>query len=355
MANLRALESADLDAVGALMDRRLKGSSAAWRERLPWQRDSNPWRSADAGGTVLVEAKRVVGYHFYVAQPMQISGAQCQAHFALDLFIDPAFRDGLNSIGLIKAIAPVDPECVMATSTANEISVAVWRRLGAKAQSDGDIALVKPVRHGRLMLAAAERGLRGRPQAHIPRSWHAAPEDCAEIELRSQWSGRSLATRFEAAAQFWQQVRHQYPLSTDRTEAYLRWRYAPSSPGGTVIGLFDAVGTLRAWYAFRSSQRGSAVRFSVFKVLDIIADPHDRDAIAACVDDMTHRARALADIIEVRGMRSEIRAGLRAAEFRARRLASNPFLVAAKPRRSRPLPTPDSWHLVPADGDAGFA
>jgi hypothetical protein len=122
-----------------------------------------------------------------------------------------------------------------------------------------------------------------------------------------------------------------------------------------VIGLFDGGGTLRAWYAFRSSQRGSAMRVSVFKVLDIVADPRDRDAIAACTADMTRRARALADIIEVRGMRAEMRAGLRAAGFRTRRLASNPFLVAAKPRRSRPLPPPDSWHLVPADGDAGFA
>jgi hypothetical protein len=354
VAHVRAVEASDLDAIAALMERRRAASGRAWRERMAWQVDANPWAAGHAPGSILVEGQRIVGYHFYVAQPLRADDEPCLGHFAFDLYVEPDFRGALSSIALIKATAP-GGDAVMATSTANESSVALWQRLGAKAQAGGDIALVRPLRPLPLLLAAAERALRGRPSAALPVPWRAGRDDLADIELRDGWSGRALTERPDDAAALWADVRRDFPLATERDAAYLRWRYAAAAPGGTLVGLFDGRGALRAWYAYRLSERGAAMRVSVSRILDIVAAAGDREAIAACAADMRLRVRGRADIIEVRGMHARVRDALRAVGFRPRKLASNPFLVVSKARRRRALPPETDWHLVPADGDAGFA
>jgi hypothetical protein len=354
MPTIRPVGPADLDAIAGLMNGRLKDSGEAWRERLKWQCDANPWLDDEPAGMALVEQGRVVGYHFKLAQPMWLGGVTRVAYFGLDLFVESRFRGGLNSVALVKSIAATNSRSIVAASTANEISLALWSRLGAKVQVGGDVALVKPVSYARLAIAAAERALRGAPPTRVPRAWRAAAPAMADIALPQRWSGRSLSARPELAAQLWDRLRESYPLSTDRSTTFLRWRYGSRSPGGALIGIFDPSGGLRAWYAFRLSPRGGAVRIEVFKLLDFLVASEDGEAIARAAQDMALRARGLADIIEARGMRSEIRRRLQAAGFRPRKLPSNPFLVVA-PKLARDLPPPDTWHLVPADGDAGFA
>jgi hypothetical protein len=355
MASVRTVECTDLDAIEHLMEGRLAGSGTAWRQRLAWQYDANPWKDSAPCGVVLVHDGRIVGYHFGMTQPIWLGDAATVATFGLDLYIDESFRGGLDSIGLIRAIVPPGPDVLVATSSANDASMEIWLRLRAAASCHGDVALIKPVRRARLALAVAERALRGSPPAVVPRPWRPRALPVAPMEPRAGWRSEALEAPFDEAAGLWCDVRRHFELSTDRDQPYLQWRYGEQSQGGTLIGLYDAAGALRAWYAFRLSDRGAMVSVRVLKLLDMVAAPDDAQAIAACVTDLTVRAGHLAHVVEARGMRAEFRAGLRAGGFRVRRLPSNPFLIWARPRRLQALPPPAAWHLVAADGDAGFA
>lgn len=355
MASVRTVECTDLDAIERLMESRLAGSGAAWRQRLAWQYDANPWKDGAACGVVLVHAGHIVGYHFGMTQPLWLGDAATVATFGLDLYIDQAFRGGLDSISLIRAIVPPGPDVLVATSSANGASMEIWLRLRAAPSCHGDVALIKPVRRARLALAVAERALRGSPRAVVPRPWRPRASSVAPMEPRAGWRSGPLEAPFDEAAGLWCDVRRHFELSTDRDRPYLQWRYGAQSQGGILIGLYDAAGALRAWYAFRLSDRGATVSVRVLKLLDMVAAPNDAEAIAACVTDLTARARHSAHVVEARGMRAEFRAGLRAGGFRARLLPSNPFLVWARPKRLQALPPPAAWHLVAADGDAGFA
>jgi hypothetical protein len=355
LATIRWVELGDFDAVEAMMERRLPGSGTAWRKRTAWQWEANPWQKSGRYGAVLANGGRIVGYHFGQAQPLWMSGSSSVAIFTFDLFIEEDFRRGLDSMGLIRAITTLEPEGIVATTTSNEVAVGIWTRL-MKAQSaaEGEISLVKPLKLGSLALAAAERALLNQPQTVVARPWHAGKEESFEIELPNGWVSKPLGYPFDAPAALWREVREHFLLTTDRDVAWLQWRYGSSSPGGALVGLFDAKGDLRAWYSYRLSERGRSFPLRVFKLLDMIALPSDAQAIEACAADSLARGRRLAHIVEARGMRPEFRRGLLAAGFSERRLPSNPFLVCAKPNRLSTLPPAHTWHLVPGDGDGGF-
>jgi hypothetical protein len=354
MPLVRAIQGSDLDAIAQLMELRLRGAGVAWRKRLAWQHDANPWKDGGPCGVVLEDSKRIVGYHFGIPQPLWLGDRTALATFALDLYIDERFRGGLHSISLIKAIAPRNVGSLVASSSANDISQEIWKRLRAVPAPGGDMALVKLLRPARLALATAERLVRGAPRASVPQPWQPDASDGAPQAPRSGWRSELLRAPFEAAAELWRQVRPRFPLATDRDGPYLRWRYGADSQGGAVVGLFDAGNVLRCWYAFRLSDRGGAVPLRVFRLLDLVASPDDRQAIAACVADVSARARRRADVVEARGMRAEFRAALSDNGFRERRLPSNPFLLWSPPRSS-PLSPSSTWHLVSADGDGGFS
>lgn len=331
------------------MNAREAGLGDSWLRRLPWQA-RNPWQANVPMGFVLDVDGEPEGYHFVIAQPLWLDGHVVPALFALDLFVAPRWRGTLHSLALTRSVFFLAGAGPVFTTTANSTSEALWTRLGARPLPLGNVSLVRFHPSVRLAVAAAERtGLR---VSWLTAPTHSKPPDPEPVDLRAGWRSEPIGPGHAAAAGLWAQVRSSFPLATERTEGFLDWRYASDSPGGVLIGLREAGGSLRAWYAYRLAERGERTRVRLFSVLDVVGRPDDREALVALGRDVLGRARASgAEVVEARGLRPEFRSALReGARMSERRLTSNPFLGKVRP----PAPPAEDWHLVSGDGDGGF-
>ena len=344
------MEPSDHPGVARSMNAREPGLGDSWLRRLPWQA-RNPWQAHVPLGFVLDAGGEPAGYHFVIVQPLWLDGRVVPALFALDLFVAAEWRGTLHSLALTRSVFLLAGAGPIFTTTANPTSEALWTRLSARPLPQGGVSLVRFRLSVRLATAAAERAGLRIPWGGAPtRSRPPAPE---LADLGSGWRSEPLEAFHAEAAGLWAQVRPLFPLATDRTAEFLAWRYAPDSPGGVLIGLRENGGPLRAWYAYRLTERGGRTRVRLFSVLDVMGKPEDREALTALGRDVLGRARATgAEVVEARGMRREFRSALReGARLSERRLPSNPFLGKVRP----PAPPAEDWHLVSGDGDGGFA
>jgi len=332
------------------MDARRPGQGESWLRRILWQA-RNPWQADVPLGFVLDADGEVVGYHFVIVQPLWLDGRTVPVPFALDLFVAPEWRGLGHGLALIRAIFQVAGSGPVFTTSANEVSEALWTRLGAERLPRGEASLVRFRPSLRLAVAGLERlGLR-LPRAIPPA--RSRPSIPLSADVGAGWVAEPLVAPYAAAAELWARIRSSFPLATDRSSEFLTWRYAADSPGGVLIGVRRPGGPLRGWYAYRLTERGEGTRVCLFSVLDVMGPPDDREALAAVGRDVDRRVRALkADVLEVRGMRREFRRALQQAlRMHERRLPANPFLG----RLGSSAPAAEDWHLVAGDGDEGFA
>lgn len=347
----REAELGDLPAVADRIAAQSPGTRERWLKRMQWQTVGNPWSRGRVNGIVLVDDGRIVGHYFVIPQPVWSAGATGTAVFGLDLFISAPYRGGFTSMNLIRAAHRLGQPVVVATSSANPISEAIWHRLGAKPLADGAVSLARPLRWLRVLVAAAARAIPGGALTMSSAPRESEPLPSLPSSPGAGWTAR-IASDFSEAARLWSEVRPRFAIATDRSEEYLAWRYGPDSPGGQLVLISDPEGRIRAWYACRVSSRGTRVRARLVRVLDVVAAPDDAPAIDRCIHDLVTRARAArADLIEARGMAQPFRARFEANGFRPRMLPANPFLLLPG---ARPLPEGGIQHLVAADGDAGF-
>ena len=238
------------------------------------------------------------------------------------------------------------------STSCNVSSAPLWKAMGAHAVPGSDMEYVFPLRLDVLLrafvgrksssaLAAAGARLAGRCANAVPRLLSRKPSTLT-IEACRDW---------EKLEELFRRHRPADLITTDRTAAFLRWRYAESAPNlpFDVCVVRDTQGR-EGWFALGSVRRGREGEFQGAMLLDA-AWPRDTMRVADVFRAIVSVAASRADVVCF-----QPRPGV---DYRQcsrwlipRRLeAPKAFLVTAK--GAAPLAT-SALDLVSADGDLAF-
>ena len=331
------------------MNAEAAGAGLMWRERFDWMVRDNPWTTG-VWGEVLEENGAVLGFAVEVPHPMWVDGTSTIGWMHMDVWLDPSVRGGFTGFQIYKRFMSRHRPEVCATTTANPTSAAVWDKLRGTPQPGSDTALLKVLRPLRVAVSAAEHRLRGSSRS-LPLSWTPAalaPRRAGAHQSRS-------AGNLEDLSAFWRRQAPRYTLAVDRTEAWLRWRYAAQGPPAQLVELTDDHGAVRGFYAYRLTRRGNATSIRVATLLDLVVDPSDQRATTDLTADLVARTKQEgAALLEVKGGASNIRDAFQRAGFRAR-AGGEPAYWVRLPKAQKHLDQDaERWNLMPGDGDAGL-
>jgi hypothetical protein len=236
------------------------------------------------------------------------------------------------------------------STSCNAASGALWGALGARAVPDADAEYVLPLDlgivlssflAGRTSSAVATGAARtlGRCatrvlRAVVPRSAGVISEPCRDWEKLAE-----LARRHRPGD--W--------ITADRSAAFLKWRYGPSSPDhASDIRVFRDTRGNEGWFSLGHTVRGDRIRGRV--LLDATW-PREHMGFDAVLTAIARFAERDADAIYFRPRPGVDYGDCRPWIMRRRREPPSVFAVAAKGRA--PLAV-SSLDLVFADGDGGF-
>ncbi len=195
MSRIRALEEADIEAVGAMFQRVLRRKSAPAPASLAaymrrFYLDA-PGRGEGIGSLVhLDEAGRVSGFVGVHGMPMTFEGRRLRAAICGSLMVEDRAGDPMAGARLLKAFMD-GPQDLSFSETANEVSVQLWTRLHGVVLAQYSLDWVRVIRPSgfalglladrvgalRLFgpLASAVDGLWRRPMRAGERHWSALP------------------------------------------------------------------------------------------------------------------------------------------------------------------------------------
>lgn len=331
------------------MNAEAAGAGLAWSQLLPWLFDANPWQTGQFG-EIYEDGRTLLGHAVEFPQPLWLDGASTVGWMHMSVWLHPSVRGSFAGVQIYKRFLSRHRNELCATTTANGTSAAVWEKLRGVPQRGTDVALLKVLRPGRVVLAAVEHWLRGGSR-RVPWVW--TPAETANRSAGPFLSGRpaSLA-ELEAC---WRRNAHRYVLATDRTEAWFAWRYGADAPESQLVALSGADGEVVAFYAYKLSRRGGTFATTVATVLDLVADTAKPEVMNAVLRDLVARASAEgADLVEMKGGANDVRVWFEAVGFRPRR-GANPGYWIRLPKTHRSLASaPERFNLVPGDGDAGY-
>jgi hypothetical protein len=158
---------------------------------------------------------------------------------------------------------------------------------------------------------------------------------------------RSFDERFTA---LWERVASKFTFAVRRDAAYLQWKYVALPHIRYEVIALDRGGEIAGYAVFRHVDEP---RGRVTALVDLLADPDDRDAVVSLLNAVEHEARtAGSDKIRAFVMNAAFRATMRAqGYFHVRSTIELVAKVNAVPVDERFYADTGAWHVMFGDSD----
>ena len=239
------------------------------------------------------------------------------------------------------------------STSCNAVSGELWAALGAHAVPDSDAKYVLPLNldvvlsaflaaraSSSLVMGSARvlaRCATSIWRSVVPTSSDISVDPCRDWEKLAALADRNRSRRW---------------VTTDRSAAYLEWRYGPGSPNQAAdICVFRDTGGNEGWFALGETVRGDRITVRGRALLDATW-PRDQMEFGAVLTAIARFAERDTDAIYFRPRRGVDYGELRRFILHRRREPPCAFAAAGKGRS--PV-APASLDLVLADGDSGFS
>jgi GNAT superfamily N-acetyltransferase len=334
----RAEDRVEIDALfRRVFGAELADASAA---RWDWQYRQNPnagepqiWIARDDG--------KVVGQYATMPVRLRVNGQEIDASWGMDVMVAPERqRQGLGEVLFRTWDRNTGASLGMGLSAGSHQCSAnlQWPDVGPVP------CLVKPIspraftRSGWPSLANAVVSLAARPLVALLRSRRAF-SDVRPV--------REFDARF---TDLWNRVAPGFGLAVRRDAAYLQWKYIALPHIRYHVVTLDRGSTIDGYAVFRHQDDS---RGRVTALVDFLADPDDRQALAALLGAVERDARAAgSDRIRAFVMNEAFRRGMRAdGYFRVRSTIELVAKVNAIPVAPDFYTSTGTWHVTFGDSD----
>ena len=264
---IQPLADGDLSEIAVFLDRwhadgdhgppGVPAGSSGTERRLQWLLAANPLRSDATHGFCLRDAAGgMAGLLLSFASAFRAGEQRLLALCSGSYFVEPRAR----TLGffLFKRHLTRRGYAFFFSTTCNAESGGLWRLLGAEAVPDCDAEYVLPL-DLEVVLASFLEG-------RTSRAWAAGVASVSGrwANALTRWLARRSGGLPSEPCRDWEKLaelsrRHRPPqwITTDRTAAFLEWRYGPSSPHHAAdIRLFSDARGNEGWYVLGDTVRG---------------------------------------------------------------------------------------------------
>lgn len=335
----------DAGAVAALWERERAGAGAAWRRRFEWQYLRNPEADpADMGLVLRSDDGRVVGSKLWMPQRFRVLGEERIVRVSTDTIVDPDFR--AHSLKLIFEYFRRCADPFALSVSAGPQHARIWRARRGEPVPHSErrhTFVLRPRRflaqrlRSRILAPAGAALWRARFGAR----WRTAGGDFSCEETRAD---------DPRLAELWAAAREGYDVTAVRDARFLRWRHAEG--GSQVVVIRDEQRRPAAWSAFIDAPSTQGVRRA--RILDVFGPTDDparcQAALAAFLRFLYDTGFDAADLVGSAPVWQDAAGAVGARRF----VAESAFVYLARGGEATRL-SAACWHIVPADGDAGFS
>jgi GNAT superfamily N-acetyltransferase len=341
MPEITRFRPEDRPAIDALF-RRVWGDEAAeaFHARWEWTYLENP-RMPREGPLIWVarEGDAIVGTFATIPVRLAVHGAEVEAAWGTDAMVAPEQRGK----GIGEALYGVWKRGVGAPMTVNmtDASEKLFTKIGFPFVG-------RVPRHAKPVSPNAYAQWKRRPPSRVAR---------ALAWWRSRAAARRVGGEVRTVARFddsftrlWERVAPKLAFAVRRDAEYLEWRYARPPHVRYSTAALVRGGETTAFVVYRHLQDGP---WRVTMVVDFLADPDDRGALATLLDHVEREARAAgSDFLRAYVLHDAFRAAFVAAGY----VAGTDALRFVAEVNSVPVP-PDyyastgGWHITRGDSD----
>jgi len=325
---------------------------ASTERRLRWLLEENPLATAisEHGLCIRDAAGAIVGLLLSFPGAFRAGDRRILALGSGGYFVEPPAR----TLGfyLFKRHLSRPGFAFFFSTTCNATSGALWKMLGAGAVSNSDAEYVLPLDLEVMLpsfLDGRTSSTRAANVARVVGRWAKA------VRRRAAETSAGVITEpcrdWEKLADLSRRHRSADWITTDRSAAFLQWRYGPSSPNrASDIRVFRDRRGHEGWFVLERTIRGLRRQIRGRVLLDATW-PRDTMSFDDVLAAVCRAAAPDADAIYFRP-----RLGVDHGEYRRwiiRRRREPPSVFAIAGKGGAPLAV-SSLDLVPADGDDGF-
>ncbi len=312
-------------------------SAARW----DWQYRQNP-NATEPHIWIARDDDRIIGQYATMPVRLHVKGQEIDASWGMDVMVSPERqRQGLGEVLFNTWDQHTGASLGMGLSVGSH---KLFRKL--KWPDVGPVpCLVKPIsakafkKDGWPAPVNALLSVMARPLLAFSRSRNG-------IDARVR-TVREFDARF---TDLWQRVAPKFTFAVRRDAAYLQWKYIALPHIRYHIIALDRGSTIDGYAVFRhvDEQKGR-----ITALVDLFADPDDRDAVAALLAAVEHHARAAgSDKIRAFVMNAAFRATMRAqGYFHVRSTIELVVKVNAVPVDSAFYADTSGWHVTFGDSD----
>ncbi|MGH7897258.1 MAG: GNAT family N-acetyltransferase, partial [Candidatus Binatia bacterium] len=254
------------------------GKAERFRRRFQWQYRRNPFLGAgQVSNWVMLRGSDVVGHLGVVPVPIKVGDLTLRASWLCDYMVREGNRQGKAFLRLTKR-GSESSELPMGFGMAGNVA-RIYTKLGWSRQNASP-SLVKPLRlRGAYLLW----------KAGWTRAWQwreRRPPDGTPGEAASPLRG--FDDSFDA---LWSEVRSTFPIAVERTQEYLRWRYAASNGmRAKIVGLEDG-GRLLAFAIVEKVRWRGAVAGLISELVVAREDRRAAGRLLASVEQLCRRQK----------------------------------------------------------------
>ncbi len=339
--------------VAALWEREHLGLASTWLSRFHWQYECNPARqmAGDMGIVLLSSSDEVMGSKLWMPQKMRVRGSDRLVRVSTDTVVHPDFRR--HSLKLIfKYFKECADPFAMSVSAGGK-HARIW------LARHGHVVPGAEQRHSVYLdpagfLAARWRGRMGRLLANGVAT-AAGPILGAYFGTAWRRHGRGYTVQSvdpsdERLDDLWNKCRDEHDVTNVRDAAFREWRYQSWNSRLCLVSTPNGRPCLFAAYVPFPSQAGEAKRA---RILDLFGktDSACAEALAAVLNFLHRSGFATSDF---NGFSRRWHGHFRALGARSYPVDANMVYLQGKNAQPR-LDSEIDWHVVPADGDSGFA